>query len=62
MLGIASIKNSEKNTPSLGVSGPIKNKKNFTMRLTNGRDIDYKRVAALKKEGNANFVKKSAKG
>ena len=45
MFGIASTKNGEKNTPSIGVGGPIKNQKKSTMKFTNGGEIDYKRVA-----------------
>lgn len=54
-LGIATTKNGEKKTPSIGVGGPIRNQKKSTMKFTNGREIDYKRVAALKKEGKCYF-------
>ena len=48
-LGIASIKNGEKKTPSIRIGGPIKNQKKSIMKFTNDREIDYKRVVALKK-------------
>jgi hypothetical protein len=32
---------------SIGLGGPIKNQKKSTMKFTNGRKIDYKRVEAL---------------
>ena len=54
-LGIANAKNGEKMTSSIGVGGPIKNKKKSIMKFTNGREIDYKRVATLKKEGKCYF-------
>ena len=54
-LGIATTKNGEKKTRSIGVGGPIKNQKKSTMKFTNGREIDFKRVATLKKEGKCYF-------
>ena len=48
-LGIANAKNGEKNIPSIGVGGPIKNQNKSTMKFTNYREINYKIVAALKK-------------
>lgn len=40
--------------PSIGLGGSIKNEKKSTMKFTNGREIDHKIIAALKK--NATFV------
>jgi hypothetical protein len=45
----------KKKTPSIGVGGPNKNQEKSTMRFTNGRGVDYKRVATLKKEGKCYF-------
>ena len=58
-LGFATTKNGEKKTLSLGVGGPLKNHKKSTMKFTNGREIDYKRVAALKKEGKCYFCEEN---
>ena len=41
--------------PSIGLGGPIKNQKKSIMKFGNGRRIDYKRVAAIKKEGKCYF-------
>ena len=54
-LGITSTKNIEKKNPSIRVGGIIKNQKKSTMKFTNGREIEYKRVAALNKEGKCYF-------
>jgi hypothetical protein len=54
-LGIATTNNGEKNTPSIGVGGPINNQTKSTMKCTKGREIDYKRVATFKKEGKCYF-------
>ena len=61
-LGIASIENGEKNTLSVGVRGPIKNQKKSTMKFTNGREIDYKKVAASKIEGKCYFCEEKTIG
>ena len=58
-MGIANAENGEKMTPSIGVGGPIKNQKKSTMKFTNGREIDCKRVAALKKEGKCYFCEEN---
>ena len=43
-LGIASTKNIERKNPSIGIGGPVKNQKKYTMKFTNGREIDYKEL------------------
>ena len=40
---------------SMGVGGPIKAQKKSTMKFSNGREVDYKRIATLKKEGKCYF-------
>ena len=38
-------------TPSIGVGGPINNHgRSIIMKFTNNREIDYKKVVALKKK------------
>ena len=46
----------EKMVPnSMGVGGPIKALKKSTMKFSNGKEVDYKRIVALKKEGKCHF-------
>ena len=43
-------------TPSIGVGGPINNHgRSIIMKFTNNREIDYKKVLALKKKGKCYF-------